>query len=68
MGNPATAAIAQSNDSGRIDAYFHVVHAALISSVIASGVGNDLVLAHPPAWPGMGRMASLPVDPAIYLG
>ena len=43
----ATATITRSQDPGRIGAYFHYVHAVLIAGVIATAVGNDLVMAHP---------------------
>lgn len=63
----ATAAITQSTDPGRIGAYFHYVHAILIAGVIASAVGNDLVLAHPHAQPDVAQIAILLAGPAIYL-
>ncbi|MGJ7609096.1 low temperature requirement protein A [Variovorax sp. LT1R20] len=63
----ATAAITHSEDPGRIGAYFHYVHAILIAGVIASAVGNDLVLAHPHARPGAAQIAVLLAGPAIYL-
>ncbi|WP_313245375.1 low temperature requirement protein A [Stenotrophomonas rhizophila] len=61
------AAITRSVDPGRIGAYFHYVHAILIAGVIASAVGNDLVLAHPHARPGLAQTAILLAGPAIYL-
>lgn len=63
----ATAAIMRSDDPGRIGAYFHYVHAILIAGVIASAVGNDLVLAHPHAHPSTAQVAILLAGPAIYL-
>jgi len=63
----ATAAITHSNDPGRIGAYFHYVHAILIVGVIASAVGNDLVLAHPHAHPATAQITVLLAGPAIYL-
>ena len=63
----ATAAITQSADPGRIGAYFHYVHAILIAGVIATAVGNDLVLAHPHAQPSPAQIAVLLCGPAIYL-
>ncbi|WP_313422405.1 low temperature requirement protein A [Stenotrophomonas rhizophila] len=63
----ATAAITRSVDPGRIGAYFHYVHAILIAGVIASAVGNDLVLAHPHARLGLAQTATLLAGPAIYL-
>lgn len=63
----ATAAITQSDDPGRIGAYFHYVHAILIAGVIATAVGNDLVLAHPHADPTVSQLAVLLAGPALYL-
>ena len=63
----ATAAITHSDDPGRIGAYFHYVHAILIAGVIASAVGNDLVLAHPLAHASAAQIAVLLAGPAIYL-
>ena len=63
----ATAAITRSSDPGRIGAYFHYVHAILIAGVVASAVGNDLVLAHPHAYPTTAQVAILLAGPAIYL-
>ena len=37
----ATATITQSDDPGRIGAYFHYVHAVLVAGIIATAVGND---------------------------
>jgi len=63
----ATSSISRSDDPGRIGAYFHYVHAILIAGVIASAVGNDLVLAHPHAHPAVAQIAILLAGPAIYL-
>jgi len=63
----ATSSISRSDDPGRIGAYFHYVHAILIAGVIASAVGNDLVLAHPHAHPAAAQIAILLAGPAIYL-
>lgn len=63
----ATAAITRSDDPGRIGAYFHYVHALLIAGVIATAVGNDLVMAHPHARPETPQIAVLLAGPAIYL-
>ena len=43
----ATGTITRSDDPGRIGAYFHYVHALLVAGIIATAVGNDLVMAHP---------------------
>ncbi len=63
----AIAAITRSDDPGRIGAYFHYIHAILIAGVIASAVGNDLVLAHPQSHPTTAQIAALLSGPAIYL-
>lgn len=63
----ATAAITRSDDPGRIGAYFHYVHAILIAGVIATAIGNDLVLAHPHAYPVFAQIAILLAGPALYL-
>lgn len=63
----ATHAITHSDDPGRIGAYFHYVHAILIAGIIATAVGNDLVMAHPhgDVKPAYGLILSL--GPIIYL-
>lgn len=43
----ASATIVRSEDPGRMGAYFHYIHAILAAGIIATAVGNDLVLAHP---------------------
>ena len=63
----ATAAITRSDDPGRIGAYFHYVHAILIAGIIATAVGNDLVLAHPDAYPATAQAAVLLAGPVLYL-
>lgn len=63
----AVATITRSEDPGRIGAYFHYVHAILIAGIIATAVGNDLVMAHPHdgVKPAYGLVLSL--GPIIYL-
>nr|WP_145551251.1 low temperature requirement protein A [Variovorax boronicumulans] len=63
----ASEAIVRSDDPGRIGAYFHYVHAILVAGIIATAVGNDLVLAHPHAMPTAAQVAVLLLGPAIYL-
>ena len=63
----ATAAITRSDDPGRIGAYFHYIHAILIGGVIATAVGNDLVLAHPHDPLKTAYVVILVAGPAIYL-
>ncbi|KAG1257304.1 hypothetical protein G6F68_009375 [Rhizopus microsporus] len=45
----ATEAITHAEDPGRMGANFHYVHALLIAGIIATAVGNDLVMDHPGA-------------------
>ena len=61
------ATITRSSDPGRIGAYFHYVHAILVAGIIGAAVGNDLVLDHPHAHPGVPQMAVLLAGPAIFL-
>jgi low temperature requirement protein LtrA len=63
----AIATITQSGDPGRIGAYFHYVHAILVAGIIATAVGNDLVLAHPHDAPSVAYILVLSGGPAIYL-
>ncbi|HEY0200526.1 MAG TPA: low temperature requirement protein A, partial [Burkholderiaceae bacterium] len=63
----ATAAITHSSDPGRIGANFHYAHAILVAGIIATAVGNDLVLAHPHGALGTAYVAVLVAGPAIYL-
>lgn len=63
----ATAAITHSDDPGRIGAYFHYIHAGLVGGIIATAVGNDLVLAHPHDGLKTAYALTLSGGPAIYL-
>lgn len=63
----ASATIARSEDPGRIGAYFHYVHVVLVAGIIATAVGNDLVLADPLVQPSVAQVAMLIAGPAIYL-
>ena len=63
----ATATITNSNDPGRIGAYFHYVHAILLAGLIATAVGNDLVMAHPHGHIQLTHALILSAGPAIYL-
>ena len=63
----ATNAITHSDDPGRIGAYFHYVHAILVGGVIATAVGNDLVLAHPHDGLKLAYALTLSGGPALYL-
>ncbi len=60
-------AITESNDPGRIGAYFHYIHVTLIAGVIVSAVGNELVIAHPDAHITNQTAAVLILGPALYL-
>lgn len=63
----ATDAITHSDDPGRIGAYFHYIHAILIGGIIATAVGNDLVLAHPHDGLKTAYALILSGGPALYL-
>ncbi|MBN8919427.1 MAG: low temperature requirement protein A [Rhizobiales bacterium] len=63
----ATDTISQSDDPGRLGAYFHYVHAILVGGIIATAVGNDLVLAHPHDGLSTAQALVLCGGPAIYL-
>lgn len=63
----ATDTITHSDDPGRIGAYFHYVHAILVAGIIATAVGNDLVLGHPHDAVTTTYALVLSAGPAIYL-
>lgn len=63
----ATQAITQSDDPGRIGAYFHYIHAILIGGIIATAVGNDLVMAHPHDAVKLPYGLILSLGPIVYL-
>ena len=63
----ATRTITRSDDPGRIGAYFHYLHAILVAGIIATAVGNDLVLAHPHDAVKTSYALVLSAGPAIYL-
>lgn len=63
----ATDTITRSDDPGRIGAYFHYVHAILVAGIIATAVGNDLVMAHPHDAVKGAYALILSAGPAIYL-
>jgi low temperature requirement protein LtrA len=63
----ATDAITHSDDPGRIGAYFHYVHAILVGGIIATAVGNDLVLAHPHDGLKTAYALILSGGPVLYL-
>lgn len=63
----ATDAITHSDDPGRIGANFHYLHAVLVAGIIATAVGNDLVLAHPHDGLKTAYVLTLCGGPLIYL-
>lgn len=63
----ATETITHSTDSGRIGAYFHYVHAILVAGIIATAVGNDLVMKHPDDRLKTAYVLILVAGPALYL-
>lgn len=63
----ATEAITHAVDPGRIGAYFHYIHAILVGGIIATAVGNDLVMAHPHDGVNAAYALTLSGGPAIYL-
>ncbi|CEJ14410.1 Bacterial low temperature requirement A protein (LtrA) [bacterium YEK0313] len=63
----ATDRITHSDDPGRIGAYFHYIHVILLGGIIATAVGNDLVLAHPHDPVKTAYALILSAGPAIYL-
>ncbi|MFX5776749.1 low temperature requirement protein A, partial [Acinetobacter baumannii] len=63
----ATAAITRSDDPGRMGANFHYVHALLIAGIIATAVGNDLVMDHPGAGTTWRYAAMMVAGPLLYL-
>ncbi len=63
----ATDTITRSDDPGRIGAYFHYVHALLIAGIIATAVGNDLVMDAPEEGVSLPHAAMLVAGPLIYL-
>ncbi|PVX85642.1 low temperature requirement protein A [Paraburkholderia unamae] len=60
----ATKTITRSGDPGRIGAYLHAI---LVAGIIATAVGNDLVLAHPHNAVKTAYALTLSAGPAIYL-
>lgn len=60
-------AIVDADDPGRIGAYFHYVHVAIVAGVILSAVGNELVIAHPDQRIDLLHALLLILGPAIYL-
>ncbi len=63
----ATDTITHSDDPGRVGAHFHYIHAILVAGIIATAVGNDLVLAHPHDPLKTPYALILSAGPAIYL-
>ena len=63
----ATEAITHAEDPGRMGANFHYVHALLIAGIIATAVGNDLVMDHPAAAVTTVYATVMVAGPLIYL-
>jgi len=63
----ATHRITHSDDPGRIGAGFHYVHALLVAGIIATAVGNDLVMAHPDGRLSTAYAFTLVAGPMLYL-
>lgn len=66
-GKDATHAVTQSDDPGRMGAYFHYIHAILVAGIIATAVGNDLVLAYPGGDLPTTYVLTMIAGPIIYL-
>lgn len=66
-GKDGSRVITHSSDPGRIGAYFHYIHAALVAGIIVTAVGNDLVIAHPDGHMTTAYVITLLAGPAIYL-
>ncbi len=63
----ASEVIAHSRDPGRLGAYFHYVHVILVGGIIATAVGNDLVVEHPDGHVSQAYLWAMIAGPAIYL-
>lgn len=63
----ATEAITHAEDPGRMGANFHYVHALLIAGIIATAVGNDLVMDHPGVAVTTVYASVMVAGPLIYL-
>ncbi|WP_348645310.1 low temperature requirement protein A [Methylobacterium sp. BTF04] len=46
-GKDGSATITPSTDPGLLGAYFHYVHAVIVAGIIATAIGNGLVIAYP---------------------
>ncbi|MHA6126799.1 low temperature requirement protein A [Pseudomonas fluorescens group sp. PF-1] len=56
-----------SGDPGRTGANFHYIHAILVAGIIATAVGNDLVMAHPDQHLTTAYVVTLVLGPMIFL-
>ncbi|NHO32774.1 low temperature requirement protein A [Acetobacter fallax] len=59
--------ITRSDDPGRIGAYFHYIHAVLISGIIVTAVGTDLLLENPMEHAEGAPAIVMIAGPVIYL-
>lgn len=66
-GKDAANVVTRSNDPGRIGAYFHYIHAILVAGIIATAVGNDLVVAHPGGSLSTAYVLTMIAGPIFYL-
>lgn len=60
-------AIVHADNPGRLGAWFHYVHVAIVAGVILSAVGNELVIAHPDKRIDGLHAAVLILGPAVYV-
>ncbi|SCW99541.1 MULTISPECIES: low temperature requirement protein A [unclassified Pseudomonas] len=63
----ATHCVTHSKDPGRTGANFHYIHAVLVAGIIATAVGNDLVMAHPDKHMNTTYVVTLLLGPMIFL-
>jgi len=62
-----THAITQSDDPGRVGAYFHYVHVTLIAGIIVAAVADELVVHHPDHHIDLATAVVLVGGPLLYL-
>lgn len=62
-----TEAIVNSNDPGRIGAYFHYTHVIIVAGVIITAVSNELAIAHPAGHIDTKALTVLIGGPMVYL-
>ena len=62
-----THAIMQSDDPGRIGAWFHYIHVTLIAGIIVAAVGDELMIHHPDHHIDAAAACVLVGGPLLYL-